>query len=277
MSKIAVCVVTYNQEKYIAQCLDSALMQVCTQTVVIYVGEDYSSDSTGLICDEYARKYSNIKVFHSKSNIGLVRNTIQILEAIKADGCSYIAMLDGDDYWIDREKLQKEYDFLERNQDYGLVHTNMYLLYNDKLIATRKKGDVVPSGNVFDIFSSYTIGNCTAFYKTDLLKYINLDDLVSHGFMSLDYVMYCIFAKNTKIGYLSDLTSVWRRGHASVSNANDMHKQIAYLENDIRMWRYLDEKYDGYFYYSEDSVVAYKDSRTFQIAYKYMIIRNMSH
>ena len=268
ISEIAVCIVTYNHQQYIEQCIESVLAQKTEHKVVLYIGEDCSTDKTRDICIEYQRSFPDkIKLLLHKDNLGLVRNTFEILNKIKQDGIEYIAMLDGDDYWIDELKLQKQIDYLKINKVYGLVHTNISLLYDDKIVDKPRKN--VPTGNVFDIISNYPIGNCSVMFKTQLLQYVNGDDFVNNKFLSVDYVMYVIFANYTKFGFIEDTTAVWRRGHDSVSNTNDIQKQIYYLNNDDRMWRYLADLYPERFAYNEKSAEIYIDYRTFNIAFQY--------
>lgn len=266
---IGVCIVTYNEDLYIAQCIESALFQVCSEEYRIYIGEDNSTDKTLSICNRYAQDNPDkIKLIARAKNLGLVRNTIDLLRTMQSDGCEYIAMLDGDDYWIDKYKLQKEFDFLNKNQDYGLVHTQMHLLINDKLIRNHRKNVVQGNTFLYTGKPNAAIGNCTCMFRTELLNYCNLDDFITNQFMSVDYVMYAIFAKYTKFGFLDDFTAVWRRGHSSVSNTNNVEKQIAYLQNDDRMWKYLGQLFPEQFYYDKESALQYYNSRCFQIAFK---------
>lgn len=265
---IAVCITTYNHELYIAQCIDSVLSQKIDQPVTLYIGEDCSTDNTRNICIAYHEQYpEKIKLLLQDENLGLVKNTFQILNKIEQDEIKYIAMLDGDDYWVDDYKLQKQFDFLENNPNYGLVHTNISLSVNNKIVNNPRKN--IPTGNVFDKISDFSIGNCSVMFRTNLLMHIDSHAFVSNHFMSVDYVMYVIFSKHTKFGFMDDTTAVWRRGHDSVSNTNQMHKQIHYLNNDINMWKYLGSLYPERFAYDVLSAEAYVDYRTFNIAFKY--------
>lgn len=266
---IGVCIVTYNEDLYIAQCIESASSQISSEEYRIYIGEDKSTDNTLSICEKYAQENPNkIKLIARSENLGLVRNTIDLLRVMQSDGCEYIAMLDGDDYWVDNYKLQKEFDFLVKNQDYGLVHTQMHLLVNSELVKNYRKN--VVQGDVFKYIgqSCAAIGNCTCMFRSSLLNYCNLDDFITNEFMSVDYVMYAIFAKYTKFGFLNDFTAVWRRGHSSVSNTNNIEKQIAYLQNDDRMWKYLGQLFPEQFYYDQESALNYYNYRCFLIAFK---------
>lgn len=120
--KLSVFLVTYNQEQYIQQALDSIVMQITNFDYEVIIGEDHSDDRTGVICDEYAAKYSNFHVYHHKKNLGLVKNWEFVLNHCKGE---YITMLEGDDYWVDPYKLQKQVNFLDSNKDCNLCFTNV--------------------------------------------------------------------------------------------------------------------------------------------------------
>ena len=118
---LSVCIITYNHEQFIRQAIDSVLLQECTFPIEIVIGEDCSTDSTGAICQEYARKYAHVKLLDNETNLGMVNN---FLRTSKACTGKYIAMLEGDDYWTDPHKLQKQVDFLEANPDFVLCFHN---------------------------------------------------------------------------------------------------------------------------------------------------------
>lgn len=110
--KVSVCVSTYNQEKYILQCLQSLADQKTDFNFEIIVGEDCSTDSTRKIVSDFSDKYPNliVKNFHSE-NIGAVKNLISTYRLAKG---KYICHMDGDDYALPN-KLQKQFDALENN------------------------------------------------------------------------------------------------------------------------------------------------------------------
>ena len=116
---ISVIVITCNQEKYIRQAVDSICGQEINCPMEVLIGNDASKDGTGQILDELVGIY-NVKVIHRESNLGASRNLYDLLLRCKGD---YVAFLEGDDYWIDSQKLQKQYDFLEKNPNYiGCTH-----------------------------------------------------------------------------------------------------------------------------------------------------------
>jgi glycosyltransferase involved in cell wall biosynthesis len=118
---VSIIVLTYNHEKFIRQALDSIIMQKVCFSYEILVGDDASTDGTQSILKEYKAKYPDL--FHIEfrtENLGATRNAYDLL--IKARG-KYLATLEGDDYWIDPNKLQIQIDFLENNPNFiGCTH-----------------------------------------------------------------------------------------------------------------------------------------------------------
>lgn len=106
---------TYNQEEYIADAIESFLMQKTDFEYEILIGEDCSTDNTKKIVLEYVEKYPDkIRMITSESNVGARKNSMRLLESSKG---KYIAECEGDDYWIDPHKLQKQADFMVKNPD----------------------------------------------------------------------------------------------------------------------------------------------------------------
>jgi len=123
MAMVSVCMITYNHEKYIAQAIDGVLMQQTSFPFELIIGEDCSTDNTRKICEEYKAKYPDkIQLLLPDSNLGMKQNFISTLQACTS---KYIAVCEGDDYWTDPCKLQKQVDFLEANEGYSVTfHRN---------------------------------------------------------------------------------------------------------------------------------------------------------
>jgi glycosyltransferase involved in cell wall biosynthesis len=110
---VSVCIVTYNHEQYIAQTLDSVLMQKTDFPFEIVLGEDVSKDKTRAICEDYAERYpSIIRLLDTPKNLGAMDNSLRTFRESRGE---YIALLEGDDYWIDDKKLQKQVNALEKD------------------------------------------------------------------------------------------------------------------------------------------------------------------
>ena len=133
---VSVHMSTYNQKEYIASAIEHVLRQKTRFPFELIIGEDYSTDGTREIVFQYHGKNPQIiRVVTADANVGAAANKNRILEACRG---KYIAFCDGDDYWHDPEKLQKQVDFLESHPDCGLVHTDF-----DKLKV--HKGKLIPS------------------------------------------------------------------------------------------------------------------------------------
>lgn len=140
---VSVIVPTYQHEKFIDKCIESIISQKTTFPFEIIIGEDGSNDNTLAICKKYAEKHTNlIRLFirnrdtshYWKDDKSLFRfNNVWCRES--ANG-KYIAMCEGDDYWTDPLKLQKQVNFLENNPDYALCfHTaDVYLQKENKIV-----------------------------------------------------------------------------------------------------------------------------------------------
>lgn len=121
--KLSVLFITYNHEEYLRQSLDGILAQECDFDYEIVVGEDCSTDHTRDILREYAQRYPDkfVLLFREK-NFG--RPTMNVYDTGQHCKGDYIAFLEGDDYWTDVKKLQKQVDFLDSNPEYmGCTHT----------------------------------------------------------------------------------------------------------------------------------------------------------
>ena len=135
--KLSVFVVTYNQEQYIRQCLESIVMQKVNFDYEVIIGDDCSTDGTGAVCDEFAQKYSTpytlhhtpkIQVYHHPKNMGLLKNWEFVMNKCQGE---YIALIEGDDYWIDEHKLQRQVDWLDAHPDYTLTFTRSEIQYEN--------------------------------------------------------------------------------------------------------------------------------------------------
>lgn len=126
--KISICVQTYNQAQYISQCIESILSQETSFDFEILLGDDFSNDGTREICIDYAQKYpEKIRLFlhERENNIVIDGNNTGLFNSFynfySARG-EYIAYCDGDDYWTDPNKLQKQFDFLNNHNKYVLTY-----------------------------------------------------------------------------------------------------------------------------------------------------------
>ena len=121
---VSIWMVTYNQESFISQAIQSVMMQKTDFDFHLFIGEDCSTDKTGAICMEFKKLYpEKITLIQNKKNLGPTQNAIQIYDLCFKSTSKYMALIEGDDYWIDPYKLQKQVDFLEENEDVNICFT----------------------------------------------------------------------------------------------------------------------------------------------------------
>jgi len=133
---VAIRCITYNHEPYIRDALEGFVMQRTTFPFVAIVHDDASTDNTAAIIREYADKYPDIikPIYETENQYSKRDGSLGRIKeaACKATGAKYIAICEGDDYWTDPLKLQKQVDFLEFHPDYSMSFSNAIVHYNDK-------------------------------------------------------------------------------------------------------------------------------------------------
>lgn len=125
--------ITYGHENYIREAIEGVLMQQIDFSVELIIANDCSPDNTDIIVNDIiATNKSTIEIVYKKhdKNIGMMANFIFALNLAKG---KYVALCDGDDYWTDPLKLQKQVDFLEENQDYSIIGHNLFILKDEEL------------------------------------------------------------------------------------------------------------------------------------------------
>lgn len=129
---VSICCLTYNHEKYIAQAVEGFIMQETNFAFEVIIGEDCSQDGTRKILEEYVLRYpEKIKLITSAYNVGASNNGVRVFKAARG---KYIAVCDGDDYWTDPLKLQKQVDFLEENDKYVMCgHYSKKITENNEI------------------------------------------------------------------------------------------------------------------------------------------------
>ncbi|PTX44086.1 glycosyl transferase family 2 [Christiangramia gaetbulicola] len=185
---VSVSVVTYQHKKFIEKCLNGILNQKTNFLYEILLGEDHSSDGTRDICIWYAEKYpEKIRLFlhNRKNNIkinGSTTGRFNFLYNLNAARGKYIAICEGDDYWTDPLKLQKQVDFLEKYTKYSYCAHNSKRLKDGELIANPLKSHTITFNN--HIYSNY-INTCTLIFRKDCIsnmpKILQLGDAIDWG------------------------------------------------------------------------------------------------
>lgn len=220
--------VTYNQEKYISDAIQGVIIQKTNFPVELIIGEDHSTDSTGSICNEFARTYTEkIKILTSEENVGGLLNFIKTLDECNG---KYIAFCEGDDYWTDPYKLQKQVDFLDSNPDYALVCTNKKVLLGETLFDDQQKA-IKNCIEVEDLLLSNPVSVLTVMARTEVLKETVRkvrEHAKERNWQIIDYPMWIYLSMNFKIGFLNDITGVYRFLPESYSHSSDPFKSLSF-------------------------------------------------
>lgn len=167
---VAIWMVTYNHENYIEKAIESIMMQECDFSYKLYIGEDFSSDKTRQICKRLKTKYSNkIELVLNSENFGAVKNSFEIFNRCKKSNAKYIAICEGDDYWTDPYKLQKQVNFLENNLDYSVCGSYCDVLYNYGMVKRPNEG--FNSFTYYDIIKSNPIPTLSILYRNIINDY----------------------------------------------------------------------------------------------------------
>jgi len=227
---LSVVCITYGQEKYIAQAIDSILMQVTNFKFEIIIGEDCSPDNTREILLSYEKKYPNIiTLLCRENNIGVSDNADDCIRKTKG---KYIAILEGDDFWVDTSKLQKQVDFLNSHLDYGLVHSDVNHQYekdNSIINSYNKTNNIkIPSGDIYHTLlePSHIIKTMTVCFRKELLEkyYFSNDFIMNSSWKLVDISIWLMFAQHSKIHYFDEVFSTYRLCEESMSRSNDVKR-----------------------------------------------------
>ena len=207
---VSICCITYNHEKFIAQAIDSFLMQVVDFPVEIVIGDDCSTDSTPKIIEAYRKQHpEKIRVLSRKKNLGSEINFIKTIEACRGE---YIALCEGDDYWTDPNKIKLQLDQLVKNTIFTVCVTNHSILNeesktftisdNFKELHTPSFPYIIDKNNLFSpfLFQTHTI----LFRKSAVRKRLYQELKVGDVFLSAELLM------NGKGIYLPIDTGVYR-------------------------------------------------------------------
>ena len=239
--KISVVTITYGHENFIEQTLDGVFMQDYKGEIEFIISNDHSPDATDRVIKDYLSVKEipinfTIKYTQHEVNKGMMPNFIWALEQTSG---KYIALCEGDDYWTDPLKLQKQVDFLEENEEYVIHSGKAQILKDNKLGKTI--GDPL-SKKTYDIADFYTKNNlvtCTAMFRNISISLSNFEGLVFG-----DWKLYTLLLsqKSGNLAYVADVIySVYRIHEGGVmqkitrqhENAEAHIKQIESVNKDV--------------------------------------------
>lgn len=266
---------TYNQSQYITDTLNGFAKQQTTFPYIAMVVDDASTDGEQDIIVAYLEEhfelsdekvaykketdYAYITFARHKTNINCYIAVLYLKENIHSKGLSYKkveyisewrdhtkyeAICEGDDYWTDPLKLQKQVEFLENNHEYGMCYTQCQYFYQDKnLLAPKPWGG--PYESFEQIMKDNPIPTLTVLLRLDLQKkYTNEIEPSTKDWLMGDYPSWIWFSHESKIKFLPYCTGVYRVLSDSASHSSDVEKLIRFSASSIEIRRFYEQLFN---------------------------------
>lgn len=245
---ISVCIQTYQHANFIKDCLDSVISQQTNFPVEIIVGEDDSTDGTREICTEYAEKYPDIirlflrsekdKVYINGKKTGRF-NFISNLQEARG---KYIALVDGDDYWCDNHKLQKQFQYMEAHPGISLSFHHVYRAWIKEKPFMPKRPRLPAEETILsikDLVKWNIISSASCMFLRS-----NIDDIPPWFWEVpfLDYPLHIHSAQKGKIGFINETMSVYRLHPGGMWTSGSM---MTHLKNYWQLYTILADHLGG--------------------------------
>lgn len=241
--KVSIVVITYNHEKFISKALDSFIMQKTDFKFEVIVAEDCSTDKTREIICEYSKRYPDIiKPVLRNKNIGVYENFMDACERVNGQ---YVIINDGDDYFSDSEKLQKQVEFLDANMDYSICFHPVTIMWTDKSHVDM----VFPAWDkvrklkldIYELLEENYIQTNSCMYRWEFTNK-NIRDFVPE-IVPGDWYLHLLHAKVGKIAFLPEVMSVYRRHPGGIwwSTVTDIDQ--FHLKNGIKLLNFYSNVY----------------------------------
>jgi glycosyltransferase involved in cell wall biosynthesis len=244
--KVSVLILTYNHEKYIRQALDSVLMQATDFEVEIVIADDYSPDSTYAIAKEY-QAIKDINLLPSEQHLGITGNIRRAVAACKGE---YIAVLEGDDFWISPNKLKIVSTFLDQHREISLCFHR--IIRHDEETDRVLVYPMLETTGEFSVFTANDLakGNFIAGLSTCTYRRAVIDNLDPElwKLKVREWPLNIVVATHGPIGYVPEILSVYR-GHAGgIWSQLTMDQQRPLLREIVDSYNeYLNFEFDAEF------------------------------
>lgn len=220
--KVSVLMLTYNHGKYLAEAIESVVKQQTNFPFELVIGEDCSTDHTAQICREYQQKYPElIKLTVHDKNVGLQENFIRTYNQCTGQ---YMAICEGDDFWINKRKLQIQADFLDANPIYSACfHRALNYYQEDGSKSIGNGGHQKRVNTVYDIINSNPITNVTVMFRRGLFG--ELPEWFSRV-TSYDFAVHVLNAEHGDVYFMNRVMAVYRQHKESIWSMASSEKQI---------------------------------------------------
>ncbi|AUU21587.1 glycosyltransferase [Aeromonas caviae] len=240
---VSVICIAYNQELYIADAIESFLAQKTNFSFEIVIHDDFSTDKTREILLSYKERFPSIinLVFQDENQYSKGKKITPL--AVKHAQGEYIALCEGDDFWVDSFKIQKQVTCLLADKSLSLVHTGSYDLVEN---VGKMTVSVVPSpvNTTKSLFNRNRIRTLTTMFpKKHFDEFFLNNETEASKWLLGDWPLWIYFSTVGKIAYIPDATSVYRILSESASNFTCNKKKEEFLKSTLHMRLYMHDKY----------------------------------
>jgi glycosyltransferase involved in cell wall biosynthesis len=250
---VSVVIITYNHEKYIEQAINGILVQKTTFPIELIISNDKSTDDTDAIIKKIIEEKDSqkiIKYSNQETNLGMMKNFVFALSECKGD---FIALCEGDDYWTDENKLQKQIDFMASNNEISFTFHRAQILFKDKLSLNFKHKSyrnlqIVKTKNLLIKRGARFCTPSVVFRKEVVQPLPSWFEQCHVG----DFPLMFLALEKGKIGYLEDAMCVyrlssdgsWSESNMSLKNRYSNFEKMVYLNRVINI--NTNQKYSKY-------------------------------
>ena len=233
--------ITYAHGPFIATAIESVIMQKTNFQFELVIGEDDGPDNTRAICEVYAQQYPDIiRLLPYEKNMGNNANFIRTMYSCTG---KYISLLEGDDYWTDANKLQKQVDLMESDPSLAFSFHNVHILENDKVVGQVYPGERKNVVTIKDTLNHDYFQTCSVLFHADILFALPRAEATKWIFN--DITLYCFLLRKNGLQakYIPEVMGTYRihpGGVWSMANIQKkyMHSQKAEV---LLLDRYYDE------------------------------------
>ena len=235
---------TYNHERFIAQAIESVLAQKTDFDYRLMIGDDCSPDRTPEIIRSYAEKHPDrIEIFLSKKRLGALHKDRVSVRLLRRCTAKYVTFLEGDDYWTDPYKLQKQVDFLERHPECSLCFHNAEMFYEDgsQPSINLRPANQKEISTLEDVATGMVPIPCTILFRNHLLG--ELPDCF-YKVRNADWMISILLAEHGHIGYIDEVMAAYRMHTGGIwSKLNQRQRMKAHINTYKTIDAHLNFKY----------------------------------
>lgn len=219
---VSACIISYNQQEYIAAAIEGALSQELDVPYEIVISDDCSTDDTPRIIEEFAHKDFRIRVVKHSKNVGMHQNW---LDAINSCNGEFVALCEGDDFWLDKNKLAKQLQILRSDEELSGCFTNANILNADNKIEESSYVNLKNAGlTAKELFSLHynPIPTCTLMFRKSLFN-----GFPSNYYQSpfADRILHTLLILQGNYFYISQSTATYRKHENGVWSGIQKEKQ----------------------------------------------------